>query len=219
LTLATSYKPPHHRDMTTGSTQTTAPRMARFQDLKPSKKSFSVETVGVPGEAYEMIAAQSVFPLMAPAGNKRKAATPGIIGTPGLEVVMAVCPPGQGPALHAHNRTTETFICITGRFEIIWGDDGEFSETLGPCDILSVPPGYFRRFRNVSDEPDAKLLVLVQGALDDTFNDVSFDPKLIPVMKQKWGDDVIDNFLNIGITFGPPACRTTSAVSPAVDKP
>jgi hypothetical protein len=96
-----------------------------------------------------------------------------------------------------------------------WGDEGEFSETLDPCDILSVPPGYFRRFRNVSDEAEAKLLVLVQGKLEDTFNDVSFDPKLVPVMKQKWGGDVIDNFLNIGITFGPPACRKTAAASEA----
>jgi quercetin dioxygenase-like cupin family protein len=201
--------------MTTESLQIAAPRVARFRDLKPSKKTFSVETVGVPGEAYEMIAAHSVFPLMAPAGNKRKAASPGIIGTPGLEVVIAVCPPGQGPALHAHNRTTETFICITGRFEITGGMRVNSAETLDPCDILSVPPGYFRRFRNVSDEAEAKLLVLVQGKLEDTFNDVSFDPKLVPVMKQKWGGDVIDNFLNIGITFGPPACRKTAAASEA----
>jgi hypothetical protein len=46
-------------------------------------------------------------------------------------------------------------------------------------------------------------------------NDVSFDPKLVPVMKQKRSDAVIDNFHNIGITFGPPASRTTGTASGA----
>jgi hypothetical protein len=73
---------------------------------------------------------------------------------------------------------------------------------------VSVPPGLFRRFRNVSDVPEAQLLVLIQGALEDTFNDVSFDPKLVPEMQEKWGTEVIENFRNIGITFGLPASRS-----------
>jgi len=174
---------------------------ARFQDLIPSKKSFNHETVGIPGEAYELIAAQSVYSVMAPEGNTRKAAKPAVIGVPGLEVAIAECPIGQGPALHNHQRTVETFMCLTGRYEIIWGNDGEESIFLEPFDLVSIPPGVYRRFRNASDLPNAKLLVLVQGSLADTFGDVAFDPKIAEEVDRRWGPEVVKNFKNMCITF------------------
>ena len=179
-------------------------RIARFGDLQPSKKSFNPQTVGVPGEAYEMIAAHSVFSVMAPEGNTRGAAKPAVTGIPGLEVAIAVCPPGQGPALHSHDRTIESFLCVSGRFEVIWGDNAEHSVVLEQADFISVPPKVYRRFRNVSDVPDAKLLVLVQGGIKDTFGDVSFDPKLVPQINERFGEKVVENFKNIGIFFGKP---------------
>jgi len=177
-------------------------RTARFADLAPTKASFKESNVGVPGEAYELIAAHSVFSLLAPPGNKRNAAKPAVVGAPGLEVVLAQCPPGQGPALHAHCETHEIFICMSGRYEIVWGDQGEHALTLDPCDMCSVPPGVFRRFRNVSDDPDAKLLVLVHG--EKTFADVKFDPSVGVEVRRRWGEKVWDNFQNIGITFEAP---------------
>lgn len=178
--------------------------IARFKELSPSKKSFNLENTGVPGEAYELIAAHSVYSIMAPAGNTRKAAKPGVYGVPGLEVAIAECPPGNGPALHNHQRTVETFMCLTGKYEIIWGDDGEYSAILEPFDLCSVPPGVYRKFVNISDVEDAKLLVLVQGKLEDTFGDIAFDPKVAKEVERRWGQDVIGNFKNIGITFADP---------------
>ncbi len=175
---------------------------ARFKDLVPSKKSFNEQSVGIPGEAYELIAAQSVYSVMAPEGNTRKAAKPAVVGVPGLEVAIAVCPPGQGPALHDHQRTVETFMCLSGRYEIIWGNNGEESIILEPFDLISIPPGVYRRFRNASDDHDAKLLVLVQGSIKDTFGDVAFDPKIAQEVDRRWGPEVVKNFKNIGITFG-----------------
>jgi len=175
--------------------------IARFKDLLPSKKSFKVENTGVPGEAYELIAAHSVYSIMAPEGNTRKAAIPGVFGAPGLEVVIAECPEGNGPALHNHQRTVETFMCLTGKYEIIWGDDGEHSTVLEPFDLCSIPPGVYRKFKNISDVQDAKLLVLVQGKLEDTFGDVAFDPKIAQEVERRWGSEVVKNFKNIGITF------------------
>lgn len=177
-------------------------RIARFNTLRPTKDSFKESNVGVPGEAYELIAAQSVFSLLAPPNNKRNAAKPAVVGAPGLEVVIAQCPPGQGPSLHAHCETHEIFICMSGRYDIIWGDQGEHVVTLDPCDMCSVPPGVFRRFRNASDVPDAKLLVLVHG--EKTFADVKFDPSIGVEVKRRWGDQVWDNFQNLGITFEAP---------------
>jgi hypothetical protein len=45
------------------------------------------------------------------------------------------------------------------------------------------------------------LLVLVQGALADTFGDVAFDPRIAEEVDQRWGPEVVKNFKNIGITF------------------
>ena len=176
--------------------------VARFKDLAPSKKSFKVENTGIPGEAYEMIAAHSVYSVMAPEGNTRKAAKPGVIGVPGLEVAIAECPPGNGPALHNHQRTVETFMCLTGQYEIVWGNHGEHSVVLEPFDLCSVPAGVYRRFKNVSQLPNAKLLVLVQGKVEDTFGDVAFDPRIATEVESRWGPEVLKNFKNIGITFG-----------------
>ncbi|MEO7402332.1 MAG: cupin domain-containing protein [Burkholderiales bacterium] len=179
-----------------------AERVARFKSLAPTKASFKEETVGVPGAAYELIAAHSVFSMLAPPNNKRNAAKPAVVGAPGLEIVMAQCPPGQGPSLHAHGETHEIFVCMSGRYEIIWGDQGEHSLTLDPCDMCAVPPGVYRRFRNVSEDPDAKLLVLVHG--EKTFADVKFDPGIGVEVRERFGAQVWDNFKNLGITFEAP---------------
>ncbi|MFM9884399.1 MAG: cupin domain-containing protein [Burkholderiales bacterium] len=177
-------------------------RVARFKTLQPTKASFNEANVGVPGAAYELIAAHSVFSMLAPEGNKRNAAKPAVTGAQGLEVVIAECPPGQGPSLHAHGETHEIFVCMSGRYEIIWGDHGEHSVTLDPCDMCAVPPGVFRRFRNVSELPDAKLLVMVHG--EKTFADVKFDPSIGVEVRKRFGQNVWDNFQNLGITFEAP---------------
>ena len=119
--------------------------------------------------------------------------------------MIAQCPPGQGPALHTHCETHEIFICMTGRYEIIWGDKGEHSVFLDPCDTCAVPPGVFRRFRNASDVEDAKLLVMVQG--EKTFADVKFDPSVGVEVEKRWGSKVRDNMQNLGITFEGPEPR------------
>lgn len=179
-------------------------RVARFATLQPSKKSFTEQNVGIPGEAYELLAAKSVYVLLAPEGNKRSVAKPAVVGAPGIEVVIAECPPGQGPAMHAHCLSHEIFLCMTGRFEIIWGDKGEHSVVLEPFDLIAVPPGVFRRFRNISDLQDARLLAIVQGSKEQVFNDVKFDPAIGAAIVKRWNKAVWENFKNIGITFEAP---------------
>lgn len=176
-------------------------RVARFKALQPSKKSYSIETVGVPGEAYNLLADNEVFVLLAPQGNKRSAARPAILGDPGLEVVIVQCKPGHGPALHAHTRTNEIFVCMSGRYELMWGDEGEHSVFLEPFDMFAVPKGVFRSFRNASEDPTARMLVMVQGGVEDAFNDVYFDARVGDAIEERWGAEVRKNFKNIGITF------------------
>jgi uncharacterized RmlC-like cupin family protein len=176
-------------------------QIARFKDLQPTKKSFSKGDIGIPEEAFQIVTAHALYRLMAPAENARKSAKPAVAGEPGLEVVIAVCPPGQGPGLHNHQKTQEIFICITGRYEVIWGDKGEHSTILDPCDMVAVPPGIYRRFRNASDVEDAKLLVIVQGSAEHAFNDIEMDKNLGDEVERRWGNDVRKNFQKVGIHF------------------
>jgi uncharacterized RmlC-like cupin family protein len=56
----------------------------------------------------------------------------------------------------------EIFVCIKGKFAMIWGNDGEHRIELGPMDTFSVPVGIMRTFDNVGDEPGT-LLVIYDG--------------------------------------------------------
>src|SRR5260221_7105033 len=150
--------------MTTGRVTPAAmrKRLARFKELKP-QSGYYANNVGVPREAYEMMTAETLFLVMAPASQGGPMAQkPAIAGAKGLSLIMAKCPPGDRPLLHAHFKTNETFMCLTGRFRIRWGDHGEHEIFLEPFDTIAVPPGVCRDFTNVSDR-DALLLAIIQG--------------------------------------------------------
>lgn len=175
-------------------------RVVRHGSLQPSKKSFAPETVGIPGGAYHLLARQNNYILQAPAGNKRAAAAPGVIGAPGLEILLVEAEPGEGPFLHNHTRTHEIFMCLSGCWEISWGRNGEHALTLGQYDLINVPPDVFRTFRNTSSEK-AYLLAMVQGSREDAFNDVVYPSQLGDEIERRWGAAARANMRNIGIAF------------------
>lgn len=176
-------------------------RIARFKDLKPTKRNYNVDNVGVPGEAYAKLAAHCVYKLMSPPGNKRSHAIPAISGEPGLEVSILENPPGHGPRMHAHMKTVECFLCLTGRHKVAWGAGGKYETFLEPFDFIALPQGVFREVTNVSDG-NALLVAIMQGSLKDAFNDILYDPALGDKMKKEYGEDVMKNFSNLGVTFG-----------------
>ncbi|MBV9150178.1 MAG: cupin domain-containing protein [Alphaproteobacteria bacterium] len=72
-------------------------------------------------------------------------------------------PKGHGAALHRHP-TEEVFIAAKGPWEVFWLEgDTERTITLQPGDIVNVPIGLYRGFRNASDDPEATLIALVGG--------------------------------------------------------
>ena len=72
-------------------------------------------------------------------------------------------PKGHGAALHRHP-TEEVFIAVKGPWEVFWLEgDSERVVTLQPGDIVNVPIGIYRGFRNGSDDPEATLIALVGG--------------------------------------------------------
>ncbi len=72
-------------------------------------------------------------------------------------------PKGHGAALHRHP-TEEVFIALKGPWEVFWLEgDAERVITLQPGDIVNVPIGIYRGFRNAGDDPEATLIAVVGG--------------------------------------------------------
>ena len=154
-----------------------AARLSRFAQLKPLPIQ---DDPNVPLEANDIVYARkllSVISLESATDTPINSAAP-IVGAGAMTMTMAVCPPGQGPSLHTHHKTFETFTVLKGRFECTWNDDGEHSVILEEFDTLSVPPKVCRAFRNVSDE-EAVLQVLITG---DVYNMTDID--MAPVVAE-----------------------------------
>lgn len=175
-------------------------RIARFGKMKPQSGLYD-EALGIPREAYELMAAKTLYLLMAPETlGGPMAQQPAIVGPNGMSVIIARCPPGDKPLLHAHNHTVENFMCLTGRFRIRWGDQGENDIDLEPFDMISVPPGIVRQFENVTDR-DALLLVIISGQGDKDFDDLEMPGDSTKLMRERFGQDVLDRYKKIGVNW------------------
>ena len=146
-----------------------AQRISRFKALKP----LPIQDASTPEKARDVVYARKLLSVI----GLEDAKTPinmgaPIIGAAGMTMTLAVCPPGQGPGLHSHRETYETFTVLKGRFEVRWNDDGSGSAILGLFDTVSFPPGVCRAFRNVGDE-EGILQVIITGGVHD-MNDIAF---------------------------------------------
>ena len=158
--------------------------IVRFKDLEPKQGLY--EDLGIPNEAYEMLTAKTLYSLLAPgsaAGSHQFAAA---AGPPGLSITIAECPPGNGPMLHAHMNTHEIFFCLTGRFEVSWGDEGQYSTILEPHDMIDVPLGVTRAFKNI-DGNIALLFVIIMGSDQ---SDVAYTHKIGEKLVKNFGNEV-----------------------------
>ncbi|MCZ6605758.1 MAG: cupin domain-containing protein [Alphaproteobacteria bacterium] len=145
-------------------------RTARFADMMPSAEPF-LDT-RIPEYARE------AFNVIGHGVTEDPDLAPAITAADGFNVTYIRAEPGKGAAAHDH-ATAEVFIPLTGRWTIIWspvGDDGSLHETeLGPMDVISVPAGVMRGFRNCGDDT-ALLLVILEGTDSGT---VTWDPQVV----------------------------------------
>ena len=176
-------------------------RIARFKDLV-STKARHAEGKGIPVEVLEMITAKSTFNIMSPTdlGGQLSPNPPIVGGDAGaIRLGVVTCPPGNGPGLHVHWRTHESFMALTGKWEIIWGDKGEEKTIIEPFDTIAVPPQVTRTFRNISDA-DAHLLVIIQGKKGE-FDDVGRVPETAQKIAQKFGKEMVEKLEKEGWRF------------------
>jgi len=176
-------------------------RLARFKELK-SYQYQNEAASGIPMEVMEKIAAHRVYPLMVPQTYSGRSAQAPIKGAPGVVLSIAECPPGDGPASHIHEKTIENFFCLSGRFEIAWGDPGEEqSVVLEPLDFISVPPGVPRRFTNVHETETGRLFVIIQVQTVEQNDRIAYQPELRNEIERKHGSKTVDALDRIGIRF------------------
>ncbi len=146
-------------------------RVSRFGQLKPLPVQASNQ---VPQAARDVVYARQLLSVIGLEGTGKtpiNAAAP-IIGAGGMTMTIARCPAGQGPGLHNHKDTFETFTVLEGRFEVCWNDQGQNRLELERFDTISIPPGVYRSFRNIGDT-DGMLQVLITGGVHD-MNDIAF---------------------------------------------
>jgi mannose-6-phosphate isomerase-like protein (cupin superfamily) len=174
-------------------------RVARFKNLQTyQQQNFAAH--GIPPGAVEKITARRVYPVMAPADYQGRSAGAPVKGPRGLIITIAECEPGNGPGLHRHLNTVENFMCLSSRFEIAWGDDGEHTLVLDPLDMISVPRGENRSFRNVGNET-GRLLVMIVPETDQQADPISYAPSLAKEIQSQYGEAALSGLRTIGFNF------------------
>ena len=176
-------------------------RIARFKDLV-STKAKHAEGKGIPVEVLENITAKTTYNIMSPTdlGGQLSPIPPVIGGDAGVfRLGIVTCPPGNGPGLHVHWRTHETFMALTGKWEVIWGDKGEEKTIIEPFDLIAVPPQVTRTFVNISDQ-DAHLLVVIQGQKGE-FDDVGRVPETAQKIAKQFGPEMVERLEKAGWQF------------------
>ena len=108
-----------------------------------------------------------------------------ITAVEGFHLSIIKAGPGKGTGLHNH-KTVEVFMPLTGTWAVIWGDAGENELQIGQYDVVSVPVGVMRGFRNDSVH-EALLLAIVGGT----------DPGRVD-----WAKDVRDQVRARGFDLG-----------------
>ena len=171
-------------------------RTARFDGLQVM--STLKDNPMVPQAAKDIFLARKIMPVLLEQTANAFGSVAAIYGAAGLTMNISVCPPGQGPGLHAHHKTFETFFVLQGKFEFYVNDDASQKVELKQWDTFSVPPGVCRGFRNI-DTQDSVLLTVITGGVHDR-NDISLPPS-IGARIDAYGPGVLDEVKKIGLTF------------------
>ena len=174
-------------------------RVARFKKLQTYQRQ-NFEAHGIPPGAVEKVTARRVYPVMAPADYQGRSAGAPVKGPRGLVVSIAECEPGNGPGLHRHLNTVENFFCLSGRFQIAWGDHREHTLVLDPLDMISVPLGENRSFRNISNET-GRLLVMIVPVTEEQVDPISYAPSLAKEIQDEYGKTTLEGLQKIGFKF------------------
>ena len=120
-------------------------RVARFRELVPTDDYVDAGIPGCERTTFRVIGEPPHAPIAAQH----------------FHMNLVKCDPGKSAPLHNH-LTEETFVALTGTWEVFWGPRGARRLVLDRFDTISIPPGVSRGFRNVGADP-AWLLGIAGG--------------------------------------------------------
>ena len=141
-------------------------RTARFKQLLPSTEAF----VDTRLPEYQ----REIYNVIGEGVTEDADLGVAISAVEGFNVTYIGADPGKGAALHSHD-TVEVFFAMTGRWALYWGDDGEQEIEMDTLDMISVPAGVMRGFRNIGESH--AYMMAIHGATDA--GRVTWSPKIL----------------------------------------
>ena len=168
-------------------------RIGRYADLQAMSTAGDLGWVGQ--EAMDVFFARKIMPVILDDTKNPFGSIAPIFGAAGTTMFISIMPPGQGPCLHSHNTTFETFMVLEGRIEYHIGDPVAHKLTLEKFDTFSCPPRVYRGFRNVGDT-DAVQLTVITG-LGENRDDVSIAGSIGQEVERDFGKKVVDAFAGV----------------------
>jgi quercetin dioxygenase-like cupin family protein len=175
-------------------------RVSRYAQLR-EMTTRTDELAGISQDAVDIIFARKIMPVMLDRTKNPFGGYAPIYGAAGTTMFISILPPGQGPCLHSHNDTFETFFVLEGRIEYHIGEPIEHRITLDRWDAFSCPPRVYRGFRNVGTT-DAVQLTVITGVSEGR-DDVSMPDSIAQQVRREHGEDVLTAFARV-FHFDPP---------------
>ena len=178
-------------------------RIGRFDKLQAMSTAKDLDWVGQ--DAMDVLYARKLMPVILddtknPFGNSAP-----IFGAANTTMFISIMPPGQGPCLHSHNDTFETFMVLEGSIEYEIGEPVAHRITLKKWDTFSCPPRVYRGFHNIG-ESDAVQLTVITG-VEEGRDDVSMPYSVEERTRSEYGDEIVEAFRSI-CNFDPPQERS-----------
>lgn len=126
-------------------------RVWRFKELTPSPRAFL--DCSLPGHI------RTLYSALGKGTDDEQLEGTAVESAENYHIDFVKAGPGNGAALHSHG-SEETFIALTGTWEVFWGDEGEERVSLDPFDGIVFPAGVLRGFRNAGGSEAVLLVVL-----------------------------------------------------------
>jgi quercetin dioxygenase-like cupin family protein len=175
-------------------------RISRFGQLR-EMTTRDQELAGISQDAVDIIFARSIMPVILDQTKNPFGSYAPIYGAARTTMFISIMPPGQGPCLHSHNDTYETFMVLQGSIQYEIGDPVAHRVTLNKWDVFSCPPRVYRGFRNVG-EGEAVQLTVITG-VEEGRDDVSIPDSVARQVQREHGADVLTTFRKV-FRFDPP---------------
>ncbi|SDP18538.1 hypothetical protein [Halobacillus aidingensis] len=137
--------------------------IVRFDELKSKSIPLMFIDSIIPGHQ------RLNYALIGDTASENDKYSPEITEPHGFQIGMVKAPPGNGPAFHSHDYI-EAFVPLTGKWRFYWGDSPEEIEgetIIDQWDMISLPPGLWRGFENISEEDAWCFAVLEQHKVYD----------------------------------------------------